>query len=396
MTNTGKLHLVALAVAIAYCASALSQRISEIPSTQVRLSDQFWAPRIEVNRTDSIPQASEECEQGAPTVYCETCAVIANVHRNYRMFLATGESKYIDVCERALYNNEVVSSVPSLAASVPGYAYAVREGSESSESSEDSETSETSENSENSENSETSESSESSESSEKSELSPTIFVNLYLQSKVTVGKVELEQITDYPWDGKIRIRINKGGGWFVLKLRVPGWLKQHSAAILPHTYADRARPYSIKVNKRSFYPETRDYITLKRRWKKGDVIELDLPMDVRRIKANDNDEDLRGKVALERGPIVFCLEGKYQADHHVSNKFILPSAPITAHFEADLLGGIMMLEGEAWQVEQSGEVSKTTFRAIPYAASNHRGHDQMEVWVADNPTTASAASVGDD
>ena len=366
MTNIGKLHLVALAVAIAYCASALSQRISEIPSTQVRLSDHFWAPRIEVNRTDSIPQASEECEQGAPTACCETCAVIANVHRNYRMFLATGESKYIDVCERALYNNEVVSSVPSLAASVPGFAYAVRESSENSEN------------------------------SETSELSPTIFVNLYLQSKVTVGKVELEQITDYPCDGKIRIRINKGGGWFVLKLRVPGWLKQHSAAILPHTYADRARPYSIKVNKRSFYPEIRDYITLKRRWKKGDVIELDLPMDVRRIKANDNDEDLRGKVALERGPIVFCLEGKYQADHHVSNKFILPSAPITAHFEADLLGGIMMLEGEAWQVEQNGEVSKTTFRAIPYAASKHRGHDQMEVWVADNPATASAAPVGDD
>lgn len=381
MTNIGKLHLVALAVAIAYCASALSQRISEIPSTQVRLSDQFWAPRIEVNRTDSIPQASEECEQGAPTTCCETCAVIANVHRNYRMFLATGESKYIDVCERALYNNEVVSSVPNLAASVLGVAYAVRENSENSESSE---------NSKNSENSETS------ETSKLSELSPTIFVNLYLQSKVTVGKVELEQITDYPWDGKIRIRINKGGGWFVLKLRVPGWLKQHSAAILPYTYADRARPYSIKVNKRSFYPEIRDYITLKRRWKKGDVIELDLPMDVRRIKANDNNEDLRGKVALERGPIVFCLEGKDQADHHVSNKFILPSAPITAHFEADLLGGIMMLEGEAWQVEQNGEVSKTTFRAIPYAASNHRGHDQMEVWVADNPTTASAASVGDD
>ena len=366
MTNIGKLHLVALTVAIAYCASALSQRISEIPSTQVRLSDLFWAPRIEVNRTDSIPQASEECEQDAPTTCCETCAVIDNVHRNYRMFLATGESKYIDVCERALYNNEVVSSMPSLAASVPGFAYAVRESSENSEN------------------------------SETSELSPTIFVNLYLQSKVTVGKVELEQITDYPWDGKTRIRINKGGGWFVLKLRVPGWLKQHSAAILPYTYIDRARPYSIKVNKRSFYPEIRDYITLKRRWKKGDVIELDLPMDVRRIKANDNDEDLHGKVALERGPIVFCLEGKDQADHHVFNKFILPSAPITAHFEADLLGGIMMLEGEAWQVEQSGEVSKTTFRAIPYAASKHRGHDQMEVWVADNPTTASAASVGDD
>lgn len=324
-------------------------------------------------------------ELNAHTAYCETCAAIANVYWNYRMFLATGESKYIDVCERALYNNVLSGvslsgdkffydnplesdgeherqhwfgcaccpgNVTRFVASVPGYIYAYQEA--------------------------------------KGGASPVIYVNLYAQGKATVGKMELEQTTDYPWDGKVQIRINKGSGKFALKLRLPGWLKQHPTATSLYTYADQTRPYSIKVNGQSLYPENHDYITIERKWKKGDLIELDLPMDVRRIKANDNAEDLRGKVALERGPIVFCMEGKDQDDHYIFNKYIMSSAPVTAHFENGLLGGVIVLEGEAQQVETSGEVSKTRFRAIPYSTWNNRGRDQMEVWIADNPTTAIA------
>ena len=334
-------------------------------------------------------------ELNSHTAYCETCAAIANVYWNYRMFLATGESKYIDVCERALYNNVLSGvslsgdkffydnplesdgeherqrwfgcaccpgNVTRFIASVPGYIYAYEPYKPY----------------------------EPHKPYKPTSPRETIYVNLYMQGKATIGKLELEQITDYPWDGKVTIKVTKGSGHYVMKLRLPGWLKQHPTATSLYTYTERARPYSIKVNGQSFYPENHDYITLDRKWKKGDVIELELPMNVRRIVANDNAEDLRGKMALERGPIVFCLEGKDQADQHIFNKYILPSTPVTAHFEKDLLGGIVVLEGEARRAEQNGEVNKTTFRAIPYATWNNRGRDQMEVWVADNPTTAIA------
>ena len=319
-------------------------------------------------------------ELNSHTAYCETCAAIANVYWNYRMFLATGESKYIDVCERALYNNVLSGvslsgdrffydnplesdgeherqrwfgcaccpgNVTRFVASVPGYMYA-RQGSD-------------------------------------------IYVNLYAQGKATIGKVELEQQTEYPWDGKVRIKVSKGGGKFAIKLRLPGWLKTSPVGNDLYTYADKAKPYSVSVNGQSFYPENRDYITLSRSWKKGDVIELDFPMEVRRIVANDNAEDLRGKVALERGPVVYCLEAADQPDRYVFNKYILNTVPVSARFESALLGGVMVLEGQAKQVEQSGEVSDVKFRAIPYCTWNNRGAQPMEVWIAATPLTTRLA-----
>ena len=313
------------------------------------------------------------------TAYCETCAAIANVYWNYRMFLATGESKYIDVCERALYNNVLSGvslsgdkffydnplesdgeherqkwfgcaccpgNITRFVASVPGYIYA-RQGKD-------------------------------------------IFVNLYAQGKAKIGNIELEQTTDYPWDGKIRIKVTKGSGKFAIKLRVPSWLKTSPTNNDLYQYQDKAKTYSVSVNGKALYPENRDYIEISRSWKKGDTIELDFPMDVRRIVANDNAEDDRGKVALERGPIVFCLEGADQADHKVFNKYILDSAPVSAHFEQDLLNGVMVLEGSAKELQQDGEVKDVKFRAIPYSTWNNRGGEQMEVWIANTPAKAVA------
>ena len=313
------------------------------------------------------------------TAYCETCAAIANVYWNYRMFLATGESKYIDVCERALYNNVLSGvslsgdkffydnplesdgeherqkwfgcaccpgNITRFVASVPGYIYA-RQGKD-------------------------------------------IFVNLYAQGKAKIGNIELEQTTDYPWDGKIRIKMTKGSGKFAIKLRIPSWLKTSPTNNDLYQYQDKAKTYSVSVNGQALYPENRDYITLNRSWKKGDVIELNFPMDVRRIVANDNAEDDRGKVAFERGPIVFCLEGADQADHKVFNKYILDSAPVSAHFEQDLLNGVMVLEGSAKELQHDGEVKDVKFRAIPYSTWNNRGGEQMEVWIANTPMAAVA------
>jgi len=313
------------------------------------------------------------------TAYCETCAAIANVYWNHRMFLATGESKYIDVCERALYNNVLSGvslsgdlffydnplesdgehgrqrwfgcaccpgNVTRFVASVPNYIYAAQ--------------------------------------------GKDIYVNLYAQGKANIGSVELEQTTDYPWDGKVRIRLNKGGGKFSIKLRIPGWLKKHPFGNNLYTYLDAAKSADISVNGVKVGHDNPDYVSIDRKWKKGDVIEINFPMEVRRVLANDNAEDDRGKVALERGPVVFCLEGKDQPDNTVFDKYILDSTPIQSHFEKDLLNGVVVLEGNAKELQRNGEVKDVRFRAIPYSTWNNRGGDQMEVWIANTPVKAVA------
>ena len=320
------------------------------------------------------------------TAYCETCAAIANVYWNYRMFLATGESKYIDVCERALYNNVMSGvslsgdkffydnplesdgeherqkwfgcaccpgNITRFVASIPSYMYAT-EGHGKTQN---------------------------------------IYVNLYAQGTAKIGNIELEQTTDYPWDGKIRIAIKKGSGKFAIKLRIPSWLKTSPTNNNLYTYQDKTPNYSISVNGQALYPENHDYITLNRKWKKGDVIELNFPMNVRRIVANDNAEDDRGKVALERGPIVYCLEGNDQADGKVFNKYILNASEITAAYDANLLNGVVVLSGEAKQLEQDGTIKDVTFRAIPYSTWNNRGPQQMEIWVANTPSMAVATPI---
>lgn len=327
-------------------------------------------------------------ELNSYTAYCETCAAIANVYWNHRMFLATGESKYMDVVERALYNNVLSGvslsgdrffydnplesggeherqpwfgcaccpgNITRFIASVPGYVMAY-------------------------------------ESNKTNRTNGTIFVNLYVQGKARVGGLELEQTTDYPWDGRVKIRVSKGSGRYAVKLRVPSWLKSSPTNNNLYTYLDRAKPYSISVNGKSYYPENSDYITLDRKWKTGDIIDIDFPMDVRRIVANDNAEDLRGKVCLERGPMVYCLEAPDQVGNRVFDKF-LPTQPqpsYSTHYEPSLLGGIMIIDVKGRMVLGGGDVAEADLRAVPYAVWNNRGTQQMEVWIAASPATAVA------
>ena len=312
------------------------------------------------------------------TAYCETCAAIANVYWNYRMFLATGESKYMDVCERALYNNVLSGvslsgdrffydnplesdgeherqawfgcaccpgNITRFVASVPGYIYATR-GSD-------------------------------------------IFVNLYAQGKAEIGGVTLRQTTGYPWDGAVRISVEKGGGKFAMLLRIPGWLKATPLGNDLYRYADGARTLTCKVNGHPVEVDmSQDYVSISRRWRKGDVVELEMPMDVRRIVANDNAEDDRGKVALERGPVVYCLEGGDQAGQSVFDKYILDTAIFTPTYEQGLLNGVVTLAGDGKQVMPDGTIRDVTIKAIPYCTWNNRGPQQMEVWVARTPVVA--------
>jgi len=317
------------------------------------------------------------------TAYCETCAAISNVYWNYRMFLATGEAKYADVYERALYNGVISGvslsgdkffydnplesmgqherqlwfgcaccpgNVTRFMASIPYYIYATK-GND-------------------------------------------IFVNLYIQSDADIktkgNNVSIVQTTSYPWSGGVAITVSpKKAAAFAVRLRLPGWAANAPVPSNLYAFADKADAYTVKVNGQEVDAATVDgYIVVDRKWKKGDRIELSLPMQVRRIVANDNVEVDRGRVALQRGPIVYCLEGKDQSDNNVFNKAILNDAPITATYDNDLLGGVVTLSGKALQLEQDGNVETVDFRAIPYATWNNRGTDRMEVWVASSPAYA--------
>lgn len=244
------------------------------------------------------------------SAYCETCAAIANVYLNYRLFLLHGDSKYYDVLERTLYNG-VISGIsldggkffypnplasngdyerkpwfgcaccPSNAArfipSLPQYIYAVKDDA--------------------------------------------LYVNLFNSNTATMDvngkKVEIEQQTDYPWNGDIAITI-KTDAQFKLKVRIPGWVKNQVVPSDLYYYADKISPkYTIKVNGKKVKVKkvmTEDgYCTLERTWAKGDKVELHLDMEARTVKANDLVEADKGLKCMEKGPIVYCWEENTEA-----------------------------------------------------------------------------------
>ena len=329
------------------------------------------------------------------TAYCETCAAIANVYWNHRMFLATGDAKYADVLERALYNGVISGvslsgdkffydnplesmgqhgrqrwfgcaccpgNITRFMASVPHYMYATQ--------------------------------------------SNDIYVNLYIQSKADIetnnNQVKLEQTTRYPWDGKIAIKVTPANEHeFAMHLRIPGWAQDAPVPTDLYSFTDKAPQYTITVNGKKAKMHIADgYATLLNRWKAGDVIEINFPMNVRRIKANDQVIDDKGKLAIERGPVMYCLEGKDQTGNTVFNKFIPDGTPMEATYDATLLNGIVVLIGTAKEVQKDGSIKEVPFKAIPYSTWNNRGSDQMAVWIPEadeyaridpEPTIASKA-----
>lgn len=317
------------------------------------------------------------------TAYCETCAAIANVYWNYRMFLATGDAKFVDVYERALYNgvpsgvslsgdrffydNPLESmgqherqkwfgcaccpgNITRFIASVPGYVYA--------------------------------------------SAGNDIFVNLYVQSgaeiKTASQRVGVTQHTAYPWDGNVRLEISpERKERFALKLRIPGWTENRPVPTDLYSFTEPAmQSYTVKVNGKAVdMTFDRGYATIERKWRKGDIVELELPMEIRRVRANYNVSDDRGKLAFQRGPVIFCLEGIDQKDGSVFDKYIPEDAEVSASYAHDFLQGVVTLEGEAKKIIPGGDES-VGFKAIPYCTWNNRGAGDMAVWIPDRPETA--------
>ena len=333
--------------------------------------------------------------------YCETCASIANVYWNQRMFLATGDSKYIDVLERTLYNGLIAGvslsgdkffydnpmgtpggharqqwfgcaccpgNVTRFMASVPGYVYAIDQ--------------------------------------------KDVYVNLFVggNSKLKVGdtEVELVQKTQYPWNGDVEIDVtpNKNDK-FTLLVRIPGWAKNKPVPSDLYAYVDGSNPQvKVLVNGSETKKHTRaGYWVIEREWKKGDKVTLTMDMPVRRVEANPQVRYDKGLLAMERGPILYALESIDQKRDYIFDIVIPRNSKIESHFEKNLLNGVVVLEGNAFAVEKdsaSGKVIEKplTFKAIPYSTWNNRGIGQMVVWtpatkeyaiVKPEPTIASEA-----
>jgi DUF1680 family protein len=324
------------------------------------------------------------------SAYCETCAAVANDYWNLRLFLLHGDSKYIDVMERTLYNGLLsgvsldgkrffypnplesdgqhqrspwfgVACCPGnmtrFLASVPGYIYA--------------------------------------------QAGNTIYVNLFAAGSANIQmdegqNVQLRQETRYPWDGTIKLTVNPDQRRkFTISLRVPGWAREEAVPSDLYQFAGKCEGrVTLRVNAKKI-PITlkQGYASLQRTWKPGDVIELNLPMPVRRVLANPQVSDDAGKVALERGPLVYCVEWPDVKDGHVVNLVLPDESQLSAEFRPELLGGVEVIHGKAQSLRYS-DAHKTLAReqvdltSIPYYAWANRGRGEMAVWLARTDASA--------
>ncbi|MFO1496783.1 MAG: glycoside hydrolase family 127 protein [Verrucomicrobiota bacterium] len=310
------------------------------------------------------------------TAYQETCASVALAQWNHRLALLYGDARYADVMERSLYNGVLAGvsldgtrffyvnplesvgthhrsdwfgcaccppNVARTLASLGGYAYAV---------------------------------------------SPeALWINLYIQSAATANvhgqKVVFDVTTDYPWNGKVTVRPKLAEpSRFELRLRVPGWCRDASVAV------NRVEPGAVLE---------RGYLVIAREWREGDVVELNLPMPVEKIAAHPAVKDDAGQIALQRGPLVYCLE---QADltSRLAPVYLPAESELAARMAGTLLGGVVVLEGTAqspaemaWKNQLYQPLAKAhsiPITAIPYYAWDNRSPGPMKVWlpIAPEPT----------
>jgi DUF1680 family protein len=197
----------------------------------------------------------------------------------------------------------------------------------------------------------------------------------------------IEQQNNYPWDGNLKFIVSlKSSDAFNLMIRIPGWAQN---TVLPSDLysfvVDGNSKVEIKINGQPIeYRVQKGYAVLNRKWKKGDVVEVNLPMETKLVKANENLKDDVGKVAVERGPLVYCAEWK-DNDGKAANIVMPLSANFTPEFKNGILNGVEVLKTTAPVIEISKEgtslatVNKTV-TLIPYYAWANRGEGEMMIW----------------
>jgi len=308
------------------------------------------------------------------TAYAETCAAIANVMWNWRMLLITGEARFADVMELALYNGALVGislngeeyfyvnpladrgthrrqrwfrcaccppNIARLLASMPGYIYTVS--------------------------------------------SKGIWLHLYAQSRVSLDlngmPIDLIQQTKYPWDGNVKIYVQpEAESLFSIFLRIPEW----------------SRNSKVLVNNEPVHQPIKagGYLELQRLWKNGDEIQLVLPMPIERVSCHPRVMENQDRIALRRGPLIYCVEQVDNPDCDVWNLILPSDSQMEARWEPNLLNGVMVITGEAYaaddeidgqlyrvETHSSVKMRRVRFTAIPYFAWANREPGPMTVWI---------------
>jgi DUF1680 family protein len=212
----------------------------------------------------------------------------------------------------------------------------------------------------------------------------SLYVNLFVASKANVKMngigLTISQKTEYPWDGKIKMTINpEKDKMFTINVRIPGWALEEVVPSDLYRYLEKNdEAVTLKVNGESLdFTINKGFAAITRKWSKGDIIELSLPMPIRRVLANPEVKDDRNKVALVRGTIVYCAEG-VDNDTKVLDMVIPDDAKLKAEYRQDLLNGLVVIKGEV--LNKKGRERKLL--AIPYYAWSHRGPGEMAVWLS--------------
>lgn len=319
------------------------------------------------------------------TAYCETCASVGMVFWNQRMNMLTGQSKYIDVLERSLYNGALdglslsgdrffygnplastgqhnrkewygtaccPSNIARLVSSLGDYVYSTANGH--------------------------------------------VWVNLFIgnnaEFKVNGETVALKMETGFPWKGNTEIILEKAPRKaFALHIRKPGWLSQPAPGDL-YTYKNSSSPeMKLLVNGKALpYKEENGYLVIHRAWKKGDRVEVETPMEVKLITSKPELKQNNGKVALQYGPFVYCVEGADNGGHGWN--FIVPRQPsFTVQYDPALLGGTNVITFDAKRPVAASDglsvnMENIRIKAIPYFSWNNRGAGDMQVWLPEKIT----------
>jgi DUF1680 family protein len=218
-----------------------------------------------------------------------------------------------------------------------------------------------------------------------------VYVNLFISGtgNLTVNSKSLKitQQNNYPWDGALAFTIDPASAMEMnLKIRIPGWAQDEAMPSDLYTYEHpSAQKIEIKVNGKAVdYQMEKGYAVISKKWRKNDMVELTLPMDVRRVIANKSVPDDNGKVALQRGPIMYCAEWK-DNDGKAGNIIVPKGAVFTTVFEPSLLNGVTVLKAEVKtvNVDEASQIITTenkTLTAIPYYSWANRGKGEMTVW----------------
>jgi uncharacterized protein len=321
------------------------------------------------------------------SAYNETCAAIANVFWNERMFLLHGDSKYIDVLEKTLYNGLLSgegldgksffytnamqveksmgkntpngftdgdveaqrsgwfecsccpTNIVRLIPSIPGYMYAQQDNN--------------------------------------------VYINLFISSSASLmvnnQVVQIIQQNNYPWNGNLKFVIDpEKSSSFNINIRIPDWARNEAIPSNLYRFENNSLQHAIiKINgKLVKYNLHKGFAVLNKKWMKGDHVEVVLPMEVRKVVANNILKENNGKVALQRGPIIYCAEW-VDNDGTTNNNIVIPSnAKFTTEFKPDLLNGVIVLKSLIYKKR-----NLRPFIAVPYYAWANRGKGEMSVWL---------------